>query len=80
MVWNAQLLADYEDGPAILAIGQDITSLKQAQEKALQSERLAAIGQMIRAWPTKAATPSRAVKHAWRCWRLKAKIDRNRSI
>jgi PAS domain S-box-containing protein len=47
MVWNAQLLADYEDGPAILAIGQDITSLKQAQEKALQSERLAAIGQMM---------------------------------
>ena len=32
MVWNAQLLADYEDEPAILAIGQDITSLKQAQE------------------------------------------------
>ena len=47
MVWNAQLLADYEDGPAILAIGQDITSLKQAQEQALQSERLAAIGQMM---------------------------------
>lgn len=47
MVWNAQVLADYEDEPAILAIGQDITSLKQAQEKALQSERLAAIGQMM---------------------------------
>jgi PAS domain S-box-containing protein len=47
MVWNAQFLADYEDGPAILAIGQDITSLKKAQEQALQSERLAAIGQMM---------------------------------
>src|ERR1051325_4797025 len=47
MVWNAQFLADYEEEPAILAIGQDITSLKQAQEQALQSERLAAIGQMI---------------------------------
>jgi PAS domain S-box-containing protein len=47
VVWNAQLLADYEDEPAILAIGQDITSLKQAQEQALQSERLAAIGQMM---------------------------------
>jgi two-component system, LuxR family, sensor kinase FixL len=46
-VWNAQLLADYEDDPAILAIGQDITSLKQAQEQTLQSERLAAIGQMM---------------------------------
>jgi two-component system sensor kinase FixL len=47
MVWNGQLLTDYEDEPAILAVGQDITSLKLAQEQALQSERLAAIGQMI---------------------------------
>ena len=45
MVWNAQALAEYENAPAILAIGQDITSLKRAQEQALQSERLAAIGQ-----------------------------------
>jgi two-component system sensor kinase FixL len=47
MVWNAQFLADYEDEPAVLAIGQDITPLKKAQEQALQSERLAAIGQMM---------------------------------
>ena len=33
--------------PAILAIGQDITDLKEAQERALQAERLAAIGQMV---------------------------------
>ena len=47
MVWNAELLANYEEEPAILAVGQDITSLKKAQEQALQSERLAAIGQMM---------------------------------
>lgn len=47
MMWNAQLLANYEDRPAILAVGQDITSLKHAQEQALQSARLAAIGQMV---------------------------------
>jgi two-component system sensor kinase FixL len=47
MVWNAQLLTNYDGGPAVLAIGQDITALKQAQEQALQSERLAAIGQMM---------------------------------
>jgi len=47
MVWNTELLTGYEDEPAILAVGQDITSLKRAQEKALQSERLAAIGQMM---------------------------------
>lgn len=47
VVWNARGLPDYEGGPAILAVGQDITVLKQAQERALQSERLAAIGQMV---------------------------------
>jgi signal transduction histidine kinase len=47
MLWNARYLADYEDGPAILKVGQDITFLKQAQERAMQAERLAAIGQMM---------------------------------
>jgi PAS domain S-box-containing protein len=47
IVWNARYLPDYEDGPAILKVGQDITFLKQAQERALQTERLAAIGQMV---------------------------------
>lgn len=47
MVWNAQLLPDYGGGLALLAVGQDITQLKHAQEQALQSERLAAIGQMM---------------------------------
>jgi PAS domain S-box-containing protein len=47
VVLNARLLPDYDGGPAVLAVGQDITSLKQAQERALQSERLAAIGQMV---------------------------------
>jgi PAS domain S-box-containing protein len=47
MVWNAELLSHYEEGPAILAVGQDITILKLAQEQALQSARLATIGQMV---------------------------------
>jgi PAS domain S-box-containing protein len=47
MLWNARLLPDYEASPAVLAVGQDITALKRAQEQALQSERLAAIGQMV---------------------------------
>jgi PAS domain S-box-containing protein len=47
MVWNAKRLDDYEGQAAILAVGQDITKLKLAQEQALQSERLAAIGQMM---------------------------------
>ncbi len=47
ILWNARYLADYEDGPAILKVGHDITFLKHAQERALQSERLAAIGEMV---------------------------------
>jgi len=47
MMWNAQLLPNYKGEPAILAVGQDITSLKQIQEQTLQTERLAAIGQMM---------------------------------
>jgi PAS domain S-box-containing protein len=47
VVWNAQRLDDFDGAPAVLAVGQDITSLKHAQEKALQSERLAAIGHMM---------------------------------
>lgn len=47
MVWNAQCLKDHDGAPACLAVGQDITKLKEAQEQALRSERLAAIGQMV---------------------------------
>jgi PAS domain S-box-containing protein len=46
-LWNAKRLPDYEGEPAILKVGQDITTLKQAQERTLQAERLAAIGQMM---------------------------------
>lgn len=47
ILWNAQRLPDYEGGPAVLAVGQDFTGLKEAQDQALQAERLAAIGQMV---------------------------------
>jgi PAS domain S-box-containing protein len=47
VIWNSQRLPDYEGGPAVLAVGQDITDLKRAQERTLQAERLAAIGQMV---------------------------------
>ena len=47
LVWNAQRLDDFEGKPAVLAVGQDITARKVAEERALQSERLAAIGQTV---------------------------------
>jgi PAS domain S-box-containing protein len=47
MAWNARFLTDYEGSPAILKIGLDITALREVQERALQSERLAAIGHVV---------------------------------
>lgn len=46
--WSNRVLRDAEARViGVLAIGQDITDLKEAQERALQAERLAAIGQMV---------------------------------
>ncbi len=46
--WSHRVLKDAESKTTgILAIGQDITDLREAQERALRAERLAAIGQMV---------------------------------
>jgi two-component system sensor kinase FixL len=47
VLWNARRLDGAAGGPIVLAIGQDITPLEEAQERALRAERLAAIGQMV---------------------------------
>ncbi|MGE0760226.1 MAG: protoglobin domain-containing protein [Pirellulaceae bacterium] len=47
IVWNGQRLDDYQGAPAVVMIGQDITTRKDAEERALRSERLAAIGQTV---------------------------------
>jgi PAS domain S-box-containing protein len=45
--WSSTLLRDADNKPfVLLVLGQDITDLQAAQERALRSERLAAIGQM----------------------------------
>jgi PAS domain S-box-containing protein len=43
---NIRCLPDYDGLPALLIVANDITELKRAQERALNSERMAAIGQM----------------------------------
>ena len=46
--WTYRSLDGGADEPArVLAIGHDITELKEAQGRAVQAERLAAIGQMV---------------------------------
>lgn len=47
ILWNGQRLDDYDGQPAVLAIGQDITERTKAEQRALQAERLAAIGQTV---------------------------------
>src|SRR5262249_51957962 len=47
VLWNARRMPEYEGQPAVLAVGQDITGVKEAQERTLQAERLAAGGQMM---------------------------------
>ena len=47
VLWNIQFLGDLGGAPAVLAIGQDVTARKEAEEKLLQAERLAAIGQAM---------------------------------
>jgi PAS domain S-box-containing protein len=44
---NRTLRSDRGELLGVLAIGHDITELRKAQEQALQSERLAAIGEMV---------------------------------
>ena len=45
--WSSRTLKDVEGKTvAVLSVGQDITDLNQAQQRALQTERLAGIGQM----------------------------------
>jgi len=47
LLCNVQHLNDFAGEPAILAVGQDVTDRKLAEQKLLQSERLAAIGQAM---------------------------------
>jgi len=47
LLWNVQHVDEFAGQPAILAIGQDVTARNEAEQKLLQSERLAAIGQAM---------------------------------
>jgi hypothetical protein len=47
LVWNAQRLENFNESPAVLAVGHDFTERREAHERMLRAERLAGIGQMI---------------------------------
>jgi PAS domain S-box-containing protein len=44
--WTLSRIEDYDEGPAILAVGYDVTDAKLAAEQLLQASRLATIGEM----------------------------------
>ncbi|MBX3442645.1 MAG: response regulator [Planctomyces sp.] len=46
-IWKLQPIPDFDEAPALLAVGQDITEQKRATEQLVQSERLAAIGEAM---------------------------------
>lgn len=46
--WTFRMLHESSgDGPYVLAVGHDLTDLREAQERSIQLERLATIGQMM---------------------------------
>lgn len=47
ILWSVRRLKDFEGMPAILSVGHDVTERRKLEQRALQSERLAAIGQMV---------------------------------
>lgn len=47
LAWSARRLPDYDGSPAILLVGLDVSDLHEVQRRAVQSERLAAIGEMV---------------------------------
>jgi PAS domain S-box-containing protein len=75
VVWNARRLSDYESAPAVLAVGQDITEFKRAQRRALQTERLAAIGEVVAGL---AHESRNAMQRSQACLEMLALADRGR--
>src|SRR5262249_25523473 len=47
IAWSARALRQGSGPAEVVLFGQDVTDLQEAQEKAVQVERLAAIGQMV---------------------------------
>lgn len=44
--WTLSRISEFDERPALLAVGHDVTELKQAAQELLQSSRLATIGEM----------------------------------
>lgn len=47
ILWNARLLSHFEGECAILTVGHDVTERRKLEQRTMQAERLAAIGQMV---------------------------------
>ena len=47
ILWNVRYLRDIEGSQTMLSVGHDVTERRKLEQRALQAERLAAIGQMV---------------------------------
>ncbi len=47
ILWNVRVLNDLDGAPAMLSVGHDVTERRRLEQRAMQAERLAAIGQMV---------------------------------
>ena len=79
IIWNAQLLPDYEGEPGLLMVGQDITALKHAQGAPCRPSGWRPSARWSPAWPTRAATLWPAVRRVWKCWPWKSRIGPRQS-
>ena len=79
--WSVTTLVDTSGEVAgVLACGQDVTDLNRAQERALQAERLAAIGEMMTGLATESGNAISAARHASKCWHSKSRTVLKPSI
>ncbi|MDB5339295.1 MAG: todS 2 [Planctomycetaceae bacterium] len=47
ILWNVRFLKDFEGSHALISVGHDVTERRRLEHRAMQAERLAAIGQMV---------------------------------
>ena len=78
IMWRTLQVMDSAGAPALLVVGHDITNLRDAQERALQAERLAAIGQMVTVLAHESRSDLQAIR--WYLELLRPQVDKPEAL